>query len=291
MCYTRLECLLPNPAREAVTDIRSTIKLNNGVLIPRFGLGVYQAEPGDETYRAVRNALEVGYRHVDTARLYGNEHDVGRALRDSGLPREEVFITTKLWNTDHGYDRAIRACHESLADLGLDSVDLYLIHWPVPGLRLDSWRALVTLLEEGRCRAIGVSNYMIHHLDELLDVSAVVPAVNQVEFSPFLYLPDLLDSCRAAGIQLEAYGPLTQGRRLGHPTVQALGVKYGRTPAQILIRWALQHELVVIPKSTKPSRIHENAQIFDFAIDQRDMDALNGLNENLHTSWDPTNAP
>lgn len=272
-------------------DIRSTFELNNGVLIPRLGLGVYQAEPGDETYLAVRAALEAGYRHFDTARLYSNEGDVGRALRDSGLPRDEVFVTTKLWNSDHGYDSAIRACHESLADLGLDFVDLYLIHWPVQRLRLESWRALVTLLEEGRCRAIGVSNYMIRHLDELLGASPVVPAVNQVEFSPFLYLPELLDYCRAAGIQLESYGPLTQGLRLGHPTLRAVAARCGRTPAQILIRWALQHDVVVIPKSTKPGRILENAQVFDFTIDVQDMQALDSLNEGLHTSWDPTNAP
>lgn len=269
----------------------STVKLNNGVAIPRLGLGVFRAPAGGETRRAVEHALELGYRHVDTAKIYGNERDVGEALRASGVPRGDVFITTKLWNSDHGYDAALRAFDASLTTLGLDYLDLYLIHWPLQGLRGDSWRALVRLLEEGKCRSIGVSNYTIHHLTELLESSPVVPAVNQVEMSPFLVQEDLVRYCRGKGIQIEAYSPLTKGFRLGHPAILALASRFSRTPAQILIRWALQRDLVVIPKSTRRERIEENAQVFDFEIGDDAMKALNSLDEGLRTSWDPTNAP
>jgi diketogulonate reductase-like aldo/keto reductase len=269
----------------------STVKLNNGVAIPRLGLGVFRAPAGGETRRAVEHALALGYRHVDTAKIYGNERDVGEALRASGVPRGDVFITTKLWNSDHGYDAALRAFDASLTTLGLDYLDLYLIHWPLQGLRGDSWRALVRLLEEGKCRSIGVSNYTIHHLTELLESSPVVPAVNQVEMSPFLVQEDLVRYCRGKGIQIEAYSPLTKGFRLGHPAILALASRFSRTPAQILIRWALQRDLVVIPKSTRRERIEENAQVFDFEIGDDAMKALNSLDEGLRTSWDPTNAP
>jgi methylglyoxal/glyoxal reductase len=271
--------------------LASKVKLNSGVEIPWLGLGVFQARAGEETRSAVRDALRAGYRHVDTARIYGNERDVGRALEESGLPRSEVFITTKLWNADQGYDRAIKACHESLKALGLAYVDLYLVHFPVQGLRGESWRALCTLLGEGKCRAIGVSNYMIRHLDELLQSSTVVPAVNQVEQSPFLHQPELLRYCARHGIRVEAYSPLTKGMRLGHPTVVAVAERHRRTPAQVLIRWAIEHEMVVLPKSAHRSRIEENAAVFDFALDAASLRALDGLNEDLHTGWDPTDVP
>lgn len=267
------------------------IRLNNGVNIPALGLGVYQAESGRETERAVLDALDLGYRHIDTAKAYGNEKDVGRAIKKSGIPREEVFITTKLWNTDHGYDQTKRAFDESRSDLGVDYIDLYLIHWPVEGLRGESWRAMVELLERGDCRSIGVSNYTINHLEELLASSSIVPAVNQVEFSPFLYQRELLRFCRQKGIQLEAYSPLTQGKRLDHPTLVALARKHGKTPAQILIRWAIEHDLVVIPKSVRRSRIEENADVFDFSIVREDMALLDSLDEGFRTCWDPTDAP
>ncbi|HET9530400.1 MAG TPA: aldo/keto reductase [Blastocatellia bacterium] len=267
------------------------IRLNNGVNISALGLGVYQAESGRETERAVLDALDLGYRHIDTAKAYGNEKDVGRAIKKSGIPREEVFITTKLWNTDHGYDQTKRAFDESRSDLGVDYIDLYLIHWPVEGLRGESWRAMVELLERGDCRSIGVSNYTINHLEELLASSSIVPAVNQVEFSPFLYQRELLRFCRQKGIQLEAYSPLTQGKRLDHPTLVALARKHGKTPAQILIRWAIEHDLVVIPKSVRRSRIEENADVFDFSIVREDMALLDSLDEGFRTCWDPTDAP
>ena len=261
--------------------------LNDGSPLPWVGLGVYTIS-GAACLRAVSHALAVGYRHIDTAAFYGNEEEVGRAIRQSAIPREEVFVVTKLWNSDHGYAPALKACNESLARLKLDHIDLYLIHWPEPGRRLDSWRAVVELRKQGKCRSIGVSNYTIAHLDELKAHSDVAPAVNQVEFSPFLFQHELLDFCRARGIQLEAYCPLTRGRKLGDKTVRAVADRHGKTPAQVLLRWALQHQMVVIPKSGQPARIEENAALFDFALDDRDMAALDALDAGFRTCWDPT---
>jgi diketogulonate reductase-like aldo/keto reductase len=272
-------------------DLSSKMKLNSGVEIPILGLGVFQSPAGAETRGAVKAALAAGYRHIDTARIYNNEADVGAAVRESGVAREEIFVTTKLWNSDHGYDKAIAACNASLGRLGLKYVDLYLVHWPVQGLRLDTWRAMETLLGEGKCRAIGVSNYMIRHLDELLAKAKVVPAVNQVELSPFLYPQDLVRYCEGKGIVLEAYSPLTKGMRLRHPAIVAVAKKHGKSAAQVLIRWAIEHRFVVLPKSVRKERIEENAAVFDFALDAEDMRALDALDEGLHTGWDPTDAP
>jgi diketogulonate reductase-like aldo/keto reductase len=271
--------------------LQSIVQLNNGVSMPLLGLGVYLMRPGKETYEAVKAALEIGYRLVDTASFYGNEEDVGRAVRDSAVPREEVFITTKLWNDDHGYDSVLRAFDASLKRLGLGSIDLYLIHFPVPNLRDESWRALEKILAGGRARAIGVSNYTERHLKDLLSQSSVVPAVNQVEFSPFLYQRDLLEFCRKQRIQLEAYAPLTAGRRLDNPRITAIAKKHGRTNAQVLLRWAIQHEVVVIPKSTHADRIAENAQVFDFELTSEEVSALDGLHDGFRSSWDPTAVP
>ncbi len=271
--------------------IDSRIDLNNGTSIPRLGLGMYQIPDGSVAEHAVLYALEIGYRHIDTAMMYGNESSVGRAIRESGLPREDIFVTTKLWNDDHGYEAAIDAFQRSLDTLGLDYIDLYLIHWPVETRRSNSWRALETISGQGLCRAIGVSNYMIRHLDELLASCRVRPAVNQVEFSPFLNQTDLLDRCRQEGIVLEAYSPLTKGRRLDDGRVKAVADAIGRSPAQVLIRWALQHDLIVIPKSARPQHILANAEVFDFTMSDEQMAILNGLNEDLRTSWDPTNQP
>ncbi len=272
-------------------NLKSTVKLNNGIAMPVLGLGVYLMRPGKETYEAVRAALENGYRLIDTASLYGNEEDVGRAVKDSAVRREEVFITTKLWNGDHGYDTALRAFDASLKRLGLGSIDLYLIHFPVPDLRNESWRALEKILESGRARAIGVSNYTERHLRELLRHASVVPVVNQVEFSPFLYQRDLLEFCRKHRIQLEAYAPLTASRRLREQRITAIAKKHGRTNAQILLRWAIQHGLVAIPKSRHSERIAENARIFDFELTSEDVSVLDGLHDGFRSSWDPTTVP
>jgi diketogulonate reductase-like aldo/keto reductase len=272
-------------------NVASAIRLNNGVEIPRLGLGVFRAGQGAETRRAVAEALRVGYRHIDTARVYGNERDVGAAVLAADVPRREVFVTTKLWNDDQGYDSALRACEASLARLGLDVIDLYLIHWPVTGKRLDSWRALERLLADGRVRAIGVSNFMTDHLEELFVHAKVVPAVNQIEISPFHQQRDVRALCAKHGIAVEAYSPLTRGRRLGHPALGDVARRAGRTPAQTLLRWALQHDLIVIPKSTNPARIAENAALFDFELGAAEMAQLDALEEGLATGWDPRGEP
>jgi methylglyoxal/glyoxal reductase len=271
--------------------ISSTKKLNSGIEIPLLGLGVYQIPSGRATEEAVKYALKVGYRHFDTAKLYGNEESVGKSVREGGVPREQVFVTTKLWNSDHGYESAIRACEDSLRKLGLGYIDLYLIHWPVQGLRRDSWRALVEMKRRGACRSIGVSNYTIDHLRELLDDSDEIPDVNQVEFNPFLYQEELLQFCNDHRIQLEAYSPLTRGYKLRHPTVMEVAKRYSKSPAQVMVRWSLQHGLVVIPKSSHPERIKENSEVYDFNLTAGDMARLDALSESLRTDWDPTGTP
>ena len=269
----------------------SVATLNTGARMPALGLGVFQSPSGAPTRKAVVSAIAAGYRHIDTAKIYGNEADVGAAVRESGVPREELFLTTKLWNDDQGYESALRAFEKSRVALGVEYVDLYLIHWPVRAHRHDSWRALSRLFREGKCRNVGVSNFTLHHLTELLQDAEVVPAVNQVEFSPFLFQRDLLKFCHANGIQLEGYSPLTRGRRLGDPTLVGVATAHGVTPAQVLIRWGLQHEVVEIPKSVDPQRIRENADVFGFELTPAEMETLDRLDEGLHTSWDPTSMP
>jgi diketogulonate reductase-like aldo/keto reductase len=229
-----------------LSDLNSKVRLNNGVEIPYLGLGVFQAPQGAVTSLAVRTALEAGYRQIDTAKVYGNEPDVGRAIRESGIARSEIFVTTKLWNSDQSYENTLRACEESLNKLGLDYLDLYLLHWPVAGLRLESWRAMEKLVTEGKCRAAGVSNFMLRHLQELGQHSHLAPAVNQIELTPYnyLYRKEVVDFCRANQIQLEAYSPLTKGLRLNDPKLVQLGQKYGKTTPQILIRWVLQENIL-----------------------------------------------
>lgn len=269
-------------------SLQTTLPLNDGSAIPLFGFGTYQIANGGACYRAVRHALDVGYRHIDTAAFYDNEEDVGRAVRDSGIARNEIYVTTKLWNSDQGYDSALRAFEKSLKRLALDYVDLYLIHWPEPGRRGDSWRALEEIRRRGRCRSIGVSNYTIRHLEELLRESAVVPVNNQVEFSPFLYQKKLLDFCASKGITLTAYCPLTHGDKLHHRTIVEIGRTHRKTGAQVLLRWALQHGVIAIPKSARKERIDENAALYDFELDAAEMAKLDALDEGYRTSWDPT---
>jgi methylglyoxal/glyoxal reductase len=251
-----------------------TITLNNGVRIPQLGLGVYQVE-GTAALNAVSWALEAGYRHIDTASLYGNEKEVGEAIRASGIPREEIFVTTKLWITN--FLRAEAAFNDSLKRLGMEYVDLYLIHWPSPMGRDHAWKSLEQLHASGLTRAIGVSNYAIKHLEALQKISETVPAVNQVEFSPFLYQKELRDYCTARNIQLEAYSPLTRGKKLHDDTVETIAKKYSKSSAQIMIRWSIQHGNIVIPKSIHQERIRENANVFDFEITDVDMKILDAL--------------
>jgi len=272
-------------------SLGSRVTLNDGNKMPVLGLGMWQAGSGKETRKAVAYALQIGYRLFDTAKLYGNERDLGVAVRESGIPREEIFVTTKLWNNDHGYESALRAFEKSRRELGLESVDLYLIHWPVPGLRHESWKALLKIHDQGLARSIGVSNYTIRHLEELLPASPIPPAVNQVEFHPFLYQKELLEFCVRHTIQLEAYSPLTRGHRLNHPVITQVAAKYARTPAQVLIRWSLQHGLVVIPKSIRPDRIQENAAVFDFELKREDMERLDSLDESSRVAWNPEDLP
>ncbi|MCW6167130.1 MAG: aldo/keto reductase [Thermoplasmatales archaeon] len=263
--------------------------------IPQLGLGVFQSPPGDATYHAVRWALEAGYRHIDTAALYQNEADVGRAIRDSGLDRKEVFVTTKMWYTEHGFESAQRAAKASLERLGLSYVDLYLIHWPrvdPPSLRLDTWRGLETLQKEGLARAIGVSNYTIRHLEELVGHSTVVPAVDQVEFHPFIYDPTLLAYCKDHGILVEAWSPLTRARWLDNPVIVAIANAHGKSPAQVLLRWGVEHGLIVLPKSVHKERIIENAAIFDFTLRAEEVVKLDALFDDQRVGmWNPATIP
>lgn len=274
-------------------DLDSRAILNNGVAIPWVGLGMYQVALGDAAEKIVQVALTAGYRHFDTAKLYGNEASLGKALRASSLPRQDVFITTKLWNSDHGYDRTLLAIEESLRKLGLEYVDLYLVHWPVAGSRQDTWRAMETLLEQGKARAIGVSNFMVHHLQELFGYARVVPAVNQIELSPynFNHRQEVIDLCHLHRIVLQAYSPLTKGQRLNDPALVQIAQGYQKTTAQILIRYMLQKSVVVLPKSSHPERVRQNINVFDFEISAGDMARLDSFSQNLITSWDPSKTP
>ena len=270
-------------------NIASRIQLNSGVEIPALGLGTWKTPPGKKSEDAAQWALEAGYRHIDTASVYGNEESIGRAIKKSRVPREDIFITTKLWNSDH--NKAESAFAESLKKLKLDYVDLYLMHWPVEKVRNKTWERMEKILEGKKCRAIGVSNFTITHLDELLKTANVLPVVNQVEFSAYLYQKELLEFCRAKNIQVECYSPLTRGKRFSDAKLVNLSKKYGKSPAQILIRWALHHNLIVIPKSQRKERIIENANVFDFELSQGDINAMDHLNENFRVCWDPTNIP
>ncbi|WP_091833463.1 aldo/keto reductase [Marininema halotolerans] len=257
--------------------LSDTVTLNNGVNMPWLGLGVWQAR-GQEVEEAVSTALRFGYRSIDTAMIYGNEEGVGRGIRQSGVPREEIFVTTKVWNRDQGYDKTLNAFDESLARLGLDYVDLYLIHWPGKDRYIDTWRALEHLQKEGRARAIGVCNFQVHHLQELIQRTDTVPAVNQVEYHPRLAQKELAAYCQQQGIRLEAWSPLMQGGLLNHSTLQKIADRHGKSVAQIILRWDIQNGVVTIPKSVKEHRIRSNADIFDFTLSSEDMALIDELN-------------
>ncbi|KEO83831.1 aldo/keto reductase [Tumebacillus flagellatus] len=272
----------------AIHSLQDTTTLNNGVKMPWLGLGVWKVTEEGQVEKAVLSALEAGYRSIDTAAIYGNEEGVGRALRDSGIPRDQIFVTTKVWNSNQGYESTLAAFDESMQKLGLDYLDLYLIHWPVAGKYKDTWRALEKLYKDGKVRAIGVSNFHVHHLKDLLADAEAVPTVNQVEYHPLLSQEELRAFCREKKIQLEAWSPLMQGN-LDHEVITQLAQKYGKSPAQIVLRWDLQNEVVTIPKSVTPARIAENADVFDFELSPDDMAALNGLNEDRRFGPDPDN--
>jgi diketogulonate reductase-like aldo/keto reductase len=265
------------------------IILNNGVQMPQLGFGVWQV-PDDEAFTAVGAALDAGYRSIDTAAAYGNEEGTGKAIARSGIPREELFVTTKLWNSDHGYDAALRAFDSSLEKLGLDHVDLYLIHWPLPAkdTAVDTYKALEKIYSEGRARAIGVSNFLPEHLERLIDATSVIPAVNQIELHPHLQQRAAREYHDEQGITTEAWSPLGQGKGLLEvPAIVAIARKHNVTPAQVVLRWHVQLGNVAIPKSVTPSRIVENIDIFSFELDEEDMAAIRALNEDRRLGPDP----
>ncbi|GAB3604757.1 aldo/keto reductase [Conyzicola nivalis] len=264
------------------------ITLADGRRIPQLGLGVYKVED-DTAARIVEGAIDAGYRHVDTAKLYFNEAGVGAGVRASGIPRDELFVTTKVWNDDHGYDETLRAFDASLELLGMDYVDLYLIHWPAPKQNkyLETWRALETLKRDGRARSIGVSNFTAAHLENLIAHSVETPVINQVEIQPWLQQRELRDFDAGHGIVTESWSPLARGRVLGEPTLEAIGEKHGRSSAQVVLRWHVQQGLVVIPKSNSIERIRENSRVFDFELDETDLAAIAALETGERTGSNP----
>ena len=270
-----------------ISNIKETITLHNGVKIPQLGFGVFKVENGSQTVQSVKKALEVGYRSIDTAAIYQNEEGVGQAIRESGIPREDIFVTSKVWNTDQGYESTLAAFDASLKRLGLDYLDLYLIHWPGKDKYVDTWRALETLYKEGKVRAIGVSNFHIHHLENLLKSSEVKPVINQIELHPRLTQVEIREFCQKHDIQVEAWSPLGRGVLLDNPTIGEIAKKHGKTSAQVIIRWHLQHGIVVIPKSVTPARIEENAQVFDFELSVEEMKEIDGLHANERVGSNP----
>lgn len=270
-----------------IKSIFDTVTLNNGVKMPAFGLGVYKVEDGSQVVETISTALQLGYRLIDTAAFYENEEGVGRAIKDSGIPREEIFITTKVWNTDQGYESTLKAFDESIRKLGLDYIDLYLIHWPVKGKYIETWRALEKLYKEGKVRAIGVSNFKEHHIDDLVENCSEKPAVNQVELHPLLSQEGLREYCLEKDIKVEAWSPLSRGRFFDQPILQSIAADHKKTPAQVILRWHLQNGVIAIPKSVTPARQKENADIFDFELSEKVMELINGLNRDERFGADP----
>nr|WP_164091081.1 aldo/keto reductase [Bacillus wiedmannii] len=274
-------------------NLQSTTTLHNGVEMPWFGLGVFKVEDGPELVEAVKSAIKAGYRSIDTAAIYGNEKAVGEGIRagikEAGISREDLFITSKVWNADQGYETTFAAYEESLKKLELDYLDLYLVHWPVEGKYKDTWRALETIYKEERVRAIGVSNFQIHHLQDVLAGAEIKPMINQVEYHPRLTQKELQAFCKEQGIQMEAWSPLMQGQLLDNETLQAIAEKHGKTTAQVILRWDLQNGVITIPKSTKEHRIIANADVFNFELTKEDMEKIDALNENHRVGPDPDN--
>lgn len=267
-----------------------TVVLNNELLIPEIGFGVFQIPDGEETYQAVRDALDAGYRHIDTAAAYNNEESVGKAIADSGIDRSDIFVTTKLWNDDIRKGRTLEAYQESLDRLGLDYVDMYLIHWPAQGWQ-TAWERMVELYEEGSMKAIGVCNFERHHLEELMEVSDKLPQVDQIESSPQFPNQDLIDFCHANNIAVEAWSPLggTGGTLLHDDRLREIGDKYGKSPAQVVIRWHLQREVIVLPKSAHKARIEQNIHVFDFQLTDEEMNTISTIDTGKRNGADPDN--
>ncbi|MEM6262031.1 MAG: aldo/keto reductase [Bacteroidota bacterium] len=264
-------------------------QLHNGVNMPALGLGVYKSKDGQEVQQAIHWAIEAGYRHIDTAKIYGNERGVGEAIRNSTIPREELFVVSKVWNSDQGYDSTLKAFDTSLNLLGLEYMDLYLIHWPVKGKYLDTWGAMEKLYRSGKVRAIGVSNFMQHHLQDVITAGTIVPMVNQMEFHPRLVQQSLLEFCRNHQIQYEAWSPIMKGKVLDIPLLQELGDRYDKSPVQVTLKWALQKGVVVIPKSVNEHRIQANADLFDFELSADEMQQINALDRGERIGPDPDN--
>jgi methylglyoxal/glyoxal reductase len=276
-----------------INNLQETTKLYNGVQMPWFGLGVFKVEIGPELVNAVKFAIKHGYRSIDTAAIYGNEEGVGQAIREAmteyGIKREDLFITSKVWNSDLGYQSTIEAYETSLRKLGLDYLDLYLIHWPVEDKYVEAWRALETIYKEGKVKAIGVSNFQVHHLKQIMKDAEIKPMVNQVEYHPRLTQQEVKTFCDNNGIQFEAWSPLMQGQLFDNPLLKEIAHKYNKTVAQVILRWDLQNGVVTIPKSTRDHRIVENTAIFDFELSNEDMDRISDLNENHRVGPDPDN--
>ncbi|WP_297761745.1 aldo/keto reductase [uncultured Muriicola sp.] len=273
----------------AITDIKGSFTLHNGVKMPYFGLGVYLSKDGSEVINAVKWAIQSGYRHIDTAAIYNNEEGVGEGIKASGIPREDIFLVSKVWNSEQGYDSTMEAFETSLQKLNTEYLDLYLIHWPVKGKYKETWKALEELYRQKRIRAIGVSNFLQHHLEDLLTEASIVPMVNQMEFHPYLVQQGLLDFCKSNKIQYEAWSPLMQGKIFEMDVFKEMAGKYKKTIAQIVLRWDLQKGVVTIPKSSKRQRIIDNAAIFDFSISKEDMAVLDKLDKGKRFGPDPDN--
>lgn len=268
-------------------DINSTVTLNNGIKMPLFGLGVFKAEDGTETENAVKWAIDEGYKSIDTAKIYGNESSVGQGIKASGVAREDIFLTTKVWNSDQGYETTLEAFEKSLKLLETDYVDLYLIHWPVTGEIQATWKALEEIYESGRAKAIGVSNFHKQHIEKLLETANITPMVNQIELHPYLNQKELRAYCQSKGIVVEAWSPLARGEVLNDSVLKDIAKKHHKSVAQIVIRWDLQNGIVTIPKSVNQERIKQNAEVFDFELSLEEMTAINKLDKGYRSGTNP----
>lgn len=272
-----------------IKNLQDTLTLSNGVKMPGFGLGVYKVTEEREIDHAVKSAIAAGYRMIDTAAIYQNEEGVGKAIKESGIPREEIFITSKVWNDDQGYESTLQAFETSLKKLDLEYIDLYLIHWAVKGKYVDTWKALETLYKEGKVKAIGVSNFNPHHIEDIKRECEIMPMVNQIELHPYLTQEDVRTYCNENNIRVESWSPLARGRLLDHQVLQEIADQHNKTTAQVILRWNIQHGIITIPKSSKKERIVSNADIFNFELSAEEMKAIDALNKNERTGKDPDN--